>query len=53
MARANVNFVLNPESRLAAQDLEQRLGIPSIELTRLYQVSQIHNQYQALAKAWT
>ena len=48
---ANVNFVLNPESRLAAQDLEQRLGIPSIELTRLYQVSQIHNQYQALAKA--
>ena len=51
MARANVNFVLNPESRLAAQDLEQRLGIPSIELTRLYQVSQIHNQYQALAKA--
>ena len=51
MSRANVNFVLNPESRLAAQDLEKRLGIPSIELTRLYQVSQIHKQYQALAKA--
>ena len=51
MSRANVNFVLNPEARLAAQDLEKRLGIPSIELTRLYQVSQIHKQYQALAKA--
>ena len=30
---------------------DRRLGIPSIELTRLYQVSQIHKQYQALAKA--
>ena len=51
VAGLTVNFVLNPESRLAAQDLEKRLGIPSIELTRLYQVSQIHKQYQALAKA--
>lgn len=50
MSQANVNFILNPESRLAAQDMEKRLGIPSVELTRLYQVAQIHKQYQALAQ---
>lgn len=50
MATANFNIILNPESRLAAMEMEKRLGIPSIELTRLYQVSQIHSQYQALAK---
>lgn len=41
MAKANFNIILNPESRLAAQHMEKNLGIPSIELTRLYQVSQI------------
>ena len=50
MSQANVNIILNPEARLAAQDMEKRLGIPSIELTRLYQVAQIHKQYQALAQ---
>ena len=30
--------------------MEKRLGIPSVELTRLYQVAQIHKQYQALAQ---
>ncbi len=50
MSQANFNLILNPESRLAAQDMEKRLGIPSIEITRLYQVAQIHKQYQALAK---
>jgi nitrogenase molybdenum-cofactor synthesis protein NifE len=51
MAEANFNLVLNPEARFAAQDLEQRLGIPSIELTRLYQIDRIHRQYQALGAA--
>lgn len=50
LAKANFNLVLNPEARLAAQEMEKRLHIPSIELTRLYQVRQIHRQYQALAK---
>lgn len=51
MAEANFNLVLNPEARFAAQDFEKRLGIPSIELTRLYQTDRIHRQYQALANA--
>lgn len=50
MAKANFNIILNPESRLAAQHMEKNLGIPSIELTRLYQVSQIHKQYQAFGQ---
>ena len=50
MAKANFNVILNPESRLAAQHMEKNLGIPSIELTRLYQVGQIHTQYQALGQ---
>lgn len=51
MAQANFNLILHPESWLAAQDMEKRLGIPSITLTRLYQVSQIHRQYMALSRA--
>lgn len=50
MAKANFNIILNPEARLAAQEMEKNLHIPSIELTRLYQVAQIHKQYQALAQ---
>ncbi len=50
MAKANFNVILNPEARLAAQHMEKNLGIPSIELTRLYQVGQIHRQYQALGQ---
>ena len=50
MAEANFNLVLHPEARMAAADLEQRLGIPSIELTRLYQIEKIRNQYQALGR---
>lgn len=50
MAQANFNVILNPEARLAAQHMEKNLGIPSIELTRLYQVGQIHRQYQALGQ---
>ena len=50
LAKANFNIILNPEARLAAQEMEKNLHIPSIELTRLYQVAQIHKQYQALAQ---
>ena len=51
MGEANFNLVLNPEARPAAQDLQERLGIPSIELTRLYQIDRIAAQYDALAAA--
>lgn len=50
MSQANFNLVLHPEARLAAQDMERRLGIPSVELTRLYQAGQIHKQYQAFGR---
>ncbi|MBR3159450.1 MAG: hypothetical protein IKF14_10170 [Atopobiaceae bacterium] len=50
MAEANFNLVLHPEARFAAADLQERLGIPSIELTRLYQVDRIRSQYRALGK---
>jgi nitrogenase molybdenum-cofactor synthesis protein NifE len=32
------------------QDLEERLGIPSVELTRLYQLDKIENQYRLLGQ---
>ena len=50
MAEANFNLVLHPEARFAAADLQERLGIPSIELARLYQIDRIHRQYQALGQ---
>ena len=50
MAEANFNLVLHPEARFAAADLQERLGIPSIELARLYQIDRIRSQYQALGK---
>lgn len=50
MAEANFNLVLYPEARFAAADLHERLGIPSIELTRLYQLDRIRRQYQALGQ---
>ncbi len=50
MAEANFNLVLHPEARFAAADLQERLRIPSIELTRLYQIDRIHSQYQALGQ---
>lgn len=51
MAEANFNLILNPESRLAAEDLRKRLGIPGIELTRVYQLDKIHRQYELLGGA--
>ncbi len=50
MAEANFNLVLHPEARTAAAELERRLGIPSIELTRLYQPDRIRKQYRALGR---
>ena len=51
MAEANFNLVLHPEARFAAADLAERLAIPSIELTRLYQLDRIRSQYRALGQA--
>lgn len=51
MAHANFNVVLDPEARLAADDMEKRLGMPYLELTRLYQADKIHRQYHSLAAA--
>lgn len=51
MAEANFNIVLNHEARYAAADLEKRLGIPSVELVRLYQLDKVRRQYQLFAAA--
>ena len=51
MSKANFNLVLNPEARAAAQNIQDRLGIPFIELLRLYRIDKIHNQYQLLGNA--
>ena len=50
MAEANFNLVLHPEARMAASDFESKLQIPSIELTRLYQLDRIQSQYRALGQ---
>ena len=47
MAEANFNLVLHPEARFAAEDFHDRLKIPFIELTRLYQIDKIGSQYRA------
>ena len=47
MAEANFNLVLHPEARFAAEDFHDRLKIPFIELTRLYQIDKIASQYRA------
>ena len=49
MSKANFNIVLNHEARTAADDLADRLGIPYLELTRLYQIDKVANQYKAFA----
>jgi nitrogenase molybdenum-cofactor synthesis protein NifE len=51
MAEANFNLVLNAEALPAAQDLEKRLGMPFIALSRLYQIDKIESQYAALGQA--
>ncbi len=51
MAEANFSIILNPESRLAAEDIAKRLEIPSVELTRMYRIDKIRKQYQLFAGA--
>lgn len=51
MSEANFNLILNPEARYAAQDMQKRLKIPYAELTRLYQIDKIKNQYRIFAQA--
>lgn len=51
MAEANFNLVLNAEARFAAQDLQSRLGLPFIEMSRMYQMDRIKNQYIGLGGA--
>ena len=51
LAEANFNLVLDAEARFAAADMQKRLGIPYIELTRLYQLDKIKNQYELFAAA--
>lgn len=51
MAEANFNLVLNAEARFAAQDLQNRLGLPFIEMSRMYQMDRIKNQYIGLGRA--
>ncbi len=48
MSEANFNLVLNREALPAAIDMEKNLGIPSIELRRLYKIEKIRSQYFAL-----
>ena len=51
MGDANFNLILNPEARKAAYALDERLGIPYAELTRLYQTDRIARQYDLFASA--
>lgn len=51
MSEANFNLVLHPEARFAAEDFHDRLKIPFIELSRLYQMDKIGSQYQAFGAA--
>lgn len=51
MAEANFNLVLNPECRLAAEDIKKRLNIPNIELARVYQIDKIRKQYELFGGA--
>ncbi len=51
MAEANFNIILNPECRSAADEMNKKLGIPAIELTRLYQTDRVKKQYALFAEA--
>ncbi len=51
MGKANFNLVLHSESLYAAEDLKNRLGMPYIELPRIYDIDRIHRLYQMFAKA--
>ena len=45
------SLVLNAEARYAAQQMEQELNIPFIELARVFQADKISTQYRLLGQA--
>lgn len=51
LSRANFSIVLNTEARAAAQEMQERLGIPFVEITRMYRLEKIQNQYRLLGQA--
>lgn len=51
LGAANFNLILNPEARKAAFALDERLGMPYAELTRLYEPDRIRKQYRLFAAA--
>ena len=51
MGQVNFNLVLDQESRFAADDLLNRLGIPYVEISRQYGISRIARQYELLGAA--
>lgn len=51
LGEANFNLVLNPEARKAASMMNDKLGIPMVELTRLYQIDRIKKQYALFGAA--
>ncbi len=51
MAQANFSLVLNPEARAAADDMTKKLGIPFVELARLYRLDKIRRQYTLFGAA--
>ena len=51
MNEANFSLLLNPEGRPAADDMARNLGIPYIELARMYDAERNLKQYSALSKA--
>ena len=51
MSKANFNLVLNSEARYAAQQMEETVGIPYIEMMRMYHIDKIRNLYKSLGNA--
>ncbi|MBK5200228.1 MAG: hypothetical protein JJE21_01700 [Spirochaetaceae bacterium] len=51
LGRANFNLILNGEARMAAIEMEKKLGIPFAELTRLYEIDKIEKQYKLFGAA--
>ncbi|MBQ8921884.1 MAG: oxidoreductase [Oscillospiraceae bacterium] len=51
ISRANFSIVLNAEARYAAQDMQKTLGIPFVEMTRLFRIEKIRTQYRLLGQA--
>ncbi|WP_462331986.1 nitrogenase component 1 [Schwartzia sp. (in: firmicutes)] len=51
LSEANFNLLLSADARDAAAMLEKKLSIPSVEITRLYEIDKIESQYKSLAQA--